>query len=146
MYAVLCNYGLSPSMLEIQVSLVLKILRTLLSTLLVLYKLFYCTTLFTIEWLMDSEEKQWCQTFSFNFRKWFKSMSAKIKLRAYDSAITGQDTSRWKFSLNAMVLLWKKLKWLALQGWQILPIPSSSMISITLLKGQVHYCHCDRHT
>ena len=38
----LCNYGLSPSMLEIQVSLVLKILTTLLSTLLVLYKLFYC--------------------------------------------------------------------------------------------------------
>ena len=40
--AVLCNYGFSPSMLEIQVSLVLKILTTLLSTLLVLYKLFYC--------------------------------------------------------------------------------------------------------
>ena len=40
--AVLCNYGFSPSIIEIQVSIVLKILTTLLSALLILYKLFYC--------------------------------------------------------------------------------------------------------
>ena len=34
--AILCNYGFSPSMLEIQVSLVLKMLTTLLSILLVI--------------------------------------------------------------------------------------------------------------
>ena len=39
---VLCNYGFIPSMIEIQISLVLKILTTLLSTLLVLYEMFYC--------------------------------------------------------------------------------------------------------
>ena len=40
--AILCSYGFRPSIIEMQVSLVLKILTILLSTMLVLYKLFYC--------------------------------------------------------------------------------------------------------
>ena len=38
--------------------------------------------------------RQQCQKFYFNFRKWFKSTSAKIKLRVHVSTITDQDTSR----------------------------------------------------
>ena len=47
MYCRPLQLWVQPSMLEIQVSLVLKILTTLLSTLLVLYKLFYCNNQFS---------------------------------------------------------------------------------------------------